>query len=1046
MIAEHVSLLRGTAHGANCEACPLSFQGQPHRPVFSEHPEKPKWILLGEGPGFNEIRTGRPFSGMSGEVVNGLLTRIGRPREEVYIGNVTLCASNGMDEAKRQQAASACRTRLMLELSKFPGVPILTLGAVAARSVIPQAALDAIDPPDVPESKQKRQKKRQRDQRDQQRKEEKKLVKEAKRLTKVEDQQLKLLIDYQRKVLREEYRKASKKFIDAEIAKLQPQLIAKAKEDAPAALELQRLAKLNAKKNEPKKPKKKKPIKLTDIVGTCFDVNIDGTGVRSIIPAIHPAALLRGGGKAINGSHTPDLAYVNLTYDFGKIDALAQGKDIRLHVEVQTEGQDSERATWLFVEAIQAAFETGSVSIDLETYVDDPIKHHALMTYMARVRAIGLAWRDAAGELHSRSVLWELIAPWALSYFQAMLVSERVICGYHNGLYDRTVFKAIGFELRNEMHDSLLAHHSAFPGCGHGLQTVTTQFYAVPPWKSEFKNADEDVQKLLTYNAMDVGATHAILPSIEIIIKKNKNEKTYDIDRKMSECATKMHLAGMPVDREVNTELLNQFSKSVHESRQAVEAIANDPQLHEQICHYLAFEQAKIERKADKKHAEQVKLPDAERFNTRYAARLKRIGEDKAQGKWRWKPSASKHVAALIQSLGVDLHQVTASGAVSTKKDILEGLVHIPAVRELLTFRENDKLLSTFIWQIFSRYDLDGNCIQSGFADDNDRIHPIWNIHKISGRWASYEPVVSNVPKAKWKKQADGKMKEIRPNLRRQIVAPKGRKFVLFDFAQLEARNLALISGDPFLLDVFASGKDIHTECARVIFSGAGGGTPFDQLDTVTAGPCREVINKKTGQTCDKMDFHHLKCSLSKMKKQLRDLTKNVEYGAFYGGSPETLWKVLLKEGFNVKLTDVTDAINKLMAKMPGIVRWQRTAVAKASLPPYTITDFVLGRRRVFPMGQVDPNEALNFESQSTAAAIMDTGMYNMDQCIAARGYKECDAIVQVHDAAAYECDEGDAEDVAADVKLSYEQEYTRDGITIPYPVDIAIVDSWAGM
>jgi glucose/arabinose dehydrogenase len=173
----------------------------------------------------------------------------------------------------------------------------------------------------------------------------------------------------------------------------------------------------------------------------------------------------------------------------------------------------------------------------------------------------------------------------------------------------------------------------------------------------------------------------------------------------------------------------------------------------------------------------------------------------------------------------------------------------------------------------------------------------------------------------------------------------------------------------------------VYTAGSTIAFAGTGTDTEDGTLSP--------------GSFTWRIDFHHEKCKFAKMKKQLRDLVKQVEYGAFYGGSPETLWKVLLKEGFNVRLVDVASAIAALMRKMPGIVRWQRSTVAKASLPPYTITDFVLGRRRVFPMGQVDPNEALNFESQATAAAIMDTGMYRMDQRIIDRGYKECFPIVQ---------------------------------------------------
>lgn len=990
--------------------------------MVSEYPADPKWIIIGEGPGFNEVRLQRPFIGATGDVVMKLLRRIGRERGDVFLGNATLCQPPmGSPEEQRQKAAEHCKTRLQIELQQFPGKPVLSLGAVAARAIIPIEAFNAIDPPDVPESKQKRQKRRQNAERDEQNK-------RAKKLAKIEARLFKEIWSYRKRqlfdeVVRRYKRKPDRAYLDREMEKDRQRFEIKAKQDA-----VTELAKLEAEKA--RKPKKKKPIKITDIVGTCFDVDIDGSGVRPVIPAIHPAALLRGGGKSIAGSHTPDLAYINLMYDFGKVDALAHGKNVRLNVEYVYEFQDAERATWLVIEACQAALDEGEVTIDLETYVDDPDRHHALMAYMARIRAFGFATNK-----RSVSVLWDLVAPWAQSYVQAVLISDRVMKTYHNGLYDRTVLQGTGFELAGPWHDTLLAHHSAFPGCAHGLQIVASQAYVVPPWKSEFRNAEEDTESLLKYNAMDTGVTHALRPWVEILVKKNQNEKTYDIDRKMSEVFSRMHLRGMPVSREVNTELLTTFSGNVRESREAVESVARDPALREQIWHYLAFEQAKTRRKAD-----------LEDFQARYQSRLAKINEEDKKGKWRWKISGGKHVAALIQALGVQLEQVTASGNVSTKKDVLEGLVDVPFVRDLLVYRTNDKLLSTFIWQIFDRY-VDGQLVQTGFADGDDRIHPIWNVHKISGRKASYEPVVSNVPKSKWKKQPDGTMKMIRPNLRRQIKAPPGRKLVGFDFSQLEARNLALISGDDFLMDVFATGKDIHTECARIVFSGAGGTTPFDRLDIVDGRTLPSgVVVVEPCEYCGKIDFHHEKCKLAKMKKQLRDLTKQVEYGAFYGGSPETLWKVLLKEGFNVKLIDVVTAVNALMRKMSGIVRWQRNTVAKAALPPYTVKDFILGRRRVFPMGQVDPNEALNFESQATAAAIMDTGMWRMEQRIVDRGYKECFAIVQVHDAAAYECWEDDAEDVARDVEDCYTQEYSRDGRTIPYPVDVKIADDWAGV
>ncbi|MGH7179878.1 MAG: DNA polymerase, partial [Tepidisphaeraceae bacterium] len=559
-----------------------------------------------------------------------------------------------------------------------------------------------------------------------------------------------------------------------------------------------------------------------------------------------------------------------------------------------------------------------------------------------------------------------------------------------------------GFTLAGPWEDTLLAHHAAFPGCAHRLQVVTSQFFATPPWKSEFRNSEETPEGLTQYNAKDTGATRALRPTLTVWVKRTETEKIYALDRKMAEIASKMHLAGMPVDRGVNSELLSTFTKNVKESRQSVDDVAADPKMREQIWHHLALQQAQKKRKNDPDEYTRPDGTTAKDLEARYYRRLSEIEYDK---KWKWKIGSGKHIAALLLALGVGLHQTTASGQISTKKDILETLTNVPVVRDILTFRENDKLLSTFIWQIFDRYDRDDNLIQYGYADGDDRIHPIWVVHKITGRWASSEPVVSNVPKDKYRKLADGTKQIIRPNLRRQIVAPEGRMFVGFDFGQLEARIIALISGDPFLCEVFAAGMDIHRECARVV---------FPQFDTLPKDD----------------------------QKQARDLVKPLEYGAFYGGAVETLWKNLLKEGRNISLQNVAKAVATLMAKMVGVVRWQRETVARAMQPPYMVKEFLYGRCRTFPLGQVEATEAMNFGVQAAGASIMNTGMAQMDAVLPM--YKEAFAIAQIHDAAVFEVWEDDAEEFAKDVNRNFHQEYERDGRMIPFPVDVKIAKSWA--
>lgn len=943
-------LKRGTAEFADCENCPFSKCGQPNNPVFSEYPEDPAWILIGDGVGHNEVRYKKPFIGPTGEVLNKLLFQIGRPREEIFIGNTVLCLGpSHADQKMKLDASRACSTRLKMELAQFPGKPVLTVGATAAKSVIPQEVLDAIDPPDTLPSHKKKAKDKQKAAFEAGQAREKALI----RLTK----------SARKKLGREATPVAVAQLVDQ---LYEEELIKKAA----------------------KRKAVKKELKISDIAGTFFEVDIDGTGPRYLVPTIQPAALLKGGGRSIQGTHTPDLAFWNIQYDMGKIDGFARGKDLRLKLVTKTEWQDKRRADDLIREFFVEAQRTKFVALDLETYVDNPERHNALMAYMAKIKAIGLSTREQA-----ISVLWELLSPWAKELIRTMLRDPTITKAFHNGLYDRTVCTANHMPIHGPWHDSLLAHHAAFPGMAHNLQSVTTQFYAVKPWKSEFRNSEETPEGLTQYNALDTFTTAKLIAPLEILVKRNKVERIYELDRKMAEVASQMHLDGCPVSKEVNDQLLTTLMGRVRETREKVEHIANDPEVQKLVWYRLAAEQAKKQRKNDP-------ISGVER----HKIRLEELNKKVAKNKWQWKASSSLHIAALLKALGVELNTVTDSGMTSTKKDILESLVHIPIVRDIIDFREADKLVSTFVWPIFDRRLSNGE-MSYGFADPDDRVHPIWSIHKITGRWASRDPVESNVPKAKFKKLPDGTKKIIRPNIRAQIVAPKGRKFVGFDFAQLEARIIALVSGDPWLCKVFADGKDIHRECAKLVWA------IFDSL------PEDE-------------------------QKKLRDMVKPFEYGAFYGGSPQTLWTNLVKEGQDIKLSDVISTVNKLMGGMKGVVQWQQTSIALASQPPFQVTSFLYKRRRCFPLGQADRNEAINFPAQSSAADIMNFGV---ERCMAGIDrFVGAFPILQIHDSCIFECWEEDAEALAAYVKECFTQEYEINGITIPFPIDIKIGNSWA--
>ena len=57
-------------------------------PVIGEGDHDADIVFIGEAPGRNEAKTGRPFCGAAGKILDDLLASIQVPRENVYITNI----------------------------------------------------------------------------------------------------------------------------------------------------------------------------------------------------------------------------------------------------------------------------------------------------------------------------------------------------------------------------------------------------------------------------------------------------------------------------------------------------------------------------------------------------------------------------------------------------------------------------------------------------------------------------------------------------------------------------------------------------------------------------------------------------------------------------------------------------------------------------------------------------------------------------------------------------------------------------------------------
>lgn len=92
-------------------------------------------MLIGEGPGEQEDRTGRPFVGPAGQLLDRMLAAIGLTREHVYICNIVKCRPphNRVPEAEE---AAACIGFLRQQTALVQPRIILLLGSTAARTIL----------------------------------------------------------------------------------------------------------------------------------------------------------------------------------------------------------------------------------------------------------------------------------------------------------------------------------------------------------------------------------------------------------------------------------------------------------------------------------------------------------------------------------------------------------------------------------------------------------------------------------------------------------------------------------------------------------------------------------------------------------------------------------------------------------------------------------------------------------------------------------------------------------------------------------------------
>lgn len=273
-----------------------------------------------------------------------------------------------------------------------------------------------------------------------------------------------------------------------------------------------------------------------------------------------------------------------------------------------------------------------------------------------------------------------------------------------------------------------------------------------------------------------------------------------------SRVLTSVEKNGLYVDRAFNQELLDSYLPKIEAAK---EAIYNLPRVKKFTKRY---NQSKIEKYIAKLE-EEIENLDPKVDKRKIQSREQKIANIRAG------VFTTKKELELIRpvSLGssVDLPQLmyseegfnfevikkNDSGKPSTDEETLTNLrltVKKPDspkavfLDSLLELRGLEKMYKTYIEGWHEK------------TQDDDRLHGRFLIHgTTSGRLSSAEPNAQQIPKT-----------SVDPNIKKQLVAPKGTLYIASDFSQAELRIMAHLSGDETYLNAFNSGQDPHLAIA----------------------------------------------------------------------------------------------------------------------------------------------------------------------------------------------------------------------------------------
>jgi uracil-DNA glycosylase family 4 len=118
------------------DGCPLKFTAT--KMVFADGNPKADVMLIGEAPGSDEDRDGRPFVGVSGQLLDRMLAAIGLSRQDIYLANTLYWRPPG-NRSPTQAETAACLPFIQRQIELVAPKILVLLGGAAAKTMLNRA-------------------------------------------------------------------------------------------------------------------------------------------------------------------------------------------------------------------------------------------------------------------------------------------------------------------------------------------------------------------------------------------------------------------------------------------------------------------------------------------------------------------------------------------------------------------------------------------------------------------------------------------------------------------------------------------------------------------------------------------------------------------------------------------------------------------------------------------------------------------------------------------------------------------------------------------